>query len=95
MRGSRFLKRMDLIVGTALILILFLFLRRKRKVLSGQPKKILVLKLAALGDTLLLVPTLRAMRAGTMRRALFMAKGSLFLGRMTEASDGVSFLLET
>ena len=37
---------------------------------------------------------LRAMRAGTMRRALFMAKGSLFLGRMTEASDGVSFLLE-
>jgi betaine reductase len=36
----------------------------------------------------------RAMRAGKMRRALFMAKGSLFLGRMTEASDGVSFLLE-
>ncbi|MGH7341518.1 MAG: DUF5940 domain-containing protein, partial [Candidatus Rokuibacteriota bacterium] len=37
---------------------------------------------------------LRAMGAGKMRRALFMAKGSLFLGRMTEASDGVSFLLE-
>ncbi len=36
----------------------------------------------------------RAMRAGTMRRALFMAKGSLFLGRMTEMSDGVSFLVE-
>jgi betaine reductase len=36
----------------------------------------------------------RAMRAGKMRRALFMAKGSLFLGRMTEASDGVSFILE-
>jgi len=35
-----------------------------------------------------------AMRAGTMRRALFMAKGSLFLGRMTESSDGVSVLLE-
>jgi hypothetical protein len=35
------------------------------------------------------------MRAGKMRRALFMAKGSLFLGRMTEASDGVSFLLES
>jgi hypothetical protein len=29
-----------------------------------------------------------------MRRALFMAKGSLFLGRMTEMSDGVSFLVE-
>jgi betaine reductase len=37
---------------------------------------------------------LRAMRAGKMRRALFMAKGSLFLGRMTEASDGVSFIVE-
>ena len=35
-----------------------------------------------------------AMRAGTMRRALFLAKGSLFLGRMTESSDGVSVLLE-
>lgn len=42
-----------------------------------------------------LAHALRAMRAGTMRRALFMAKGSLFLGRMTEASDGVSFLLES
>ena len=42
-----------------------------------------------------LAHALRAMRAGTMRRALFMAKGSLFLGRMTEASDGVSFLVES
>jgi len=37
---------------------------------------------------------LRAMRSGKMKRALFMAKGSLFLGRMTDAADGVSFLLE-
>ncbi len=42
-----------------------------------------------------LIAALGAMRAGTMRRALFMAKGSLFLGRMTDASDGVSFLLES
>ena len=41
-----------------------------------------------------LAHALRAMRAGSMRRALFMAKGSLFLGRMTESADGVSFLLE-
>jgi glycine/sarcosine/betaine reductase complex component C subunit beta len=41
-----------------------------------------------------LAHALRAMRAGQMKRALFMAKGSLFLGRMTEAADGVSFLLE-
>ena len=41
-----------------------------------------------------LAHALRAMRAGQIRRALFMAKGSLFLGRMTDASDGVSFILE-
>lgn len=34
------------------------------------------------------------MKAGKMDRALFLAKGSLFLGRMTQLSDGMSFLLE-
>ncbi len=34
------------------------------------------------------------MRAGTMQRAMFLAKGSLFLGRMTQMSDGMSFILE-
>ena len=34
------------------------------------------------------------MKAGKMDRALFLAKGSLFLGRMTRLSDGISFLLE-
>lgn len=34
------------------------------------------------------------MRAGRMERALFMAKGSLFLGRMTRLSDGMSFILQ-
>jgi betaine reductase len=37
---------------------------------------------------------LRAMRAGKMKRVLYLAKGSLFLGRMTELSDGVSVLIE-
>jgi betaine reductase len=32
-------------------------------------------------------------RAGQLERALFLAKGSLFLGRMTTLSDGMSFLL--
>ena len=36
----------------------------------------------------------QAMTSGRMRRALFLAKGSLFLGRMTEMADGVSFILE-
>jgi betaine reductase len=36
----------------------------------------------------------RKMKMGEMERALFLAKGSLFLGRMTQLSDGISFLLE-
>jgi betaine reductase len=37
---------------------------------------------------------LEAMKKGDMKRAMFVAKGSLFLGRMSQLSDGVSFLLE-
>ena len=32
--------------------------------------------------------------AGKIKNSLFLAKGSLFLGRMTQLSDGISFLLE-
>lgn len=32
--------------------------------------------------------------SGKIRNSLFLAKGSLFLGRMTQLSDGISFLLE-
>lgn len=35
-----------------------------------------------------------AMLAGTMRRAMVVSKGSLFLGKMTQLSDGMSFMLE-
>jgi betaine reductase len=34
------------------------------------------------------------MLAGKMERAMFLAKGSLFLGRMTQLSDGLSFIVE-
>ena len=37
---------------------------------------------------------LEAMREGRMKTTLFVAKGSLFLGRMSQLSDGMSFLLE-
>ncbi len=37
---------------------------------------------------------LEAMKRGSMKRAMFVAKGSLFLGRMSQLSDGVSFILE-
>jgi betaine reductase len=35
-----------------------------------------------------------AMRAGQMQRAMFVAKGSLFLGKMTNLADGMSILVE-
>ncbi|MDH3235164.1 MAG: glycine/sarcosine/betaine reductase complex component C subunit beta [Alphaproteobacteria bacterium] len=37
---------------------------------------------------------MQAMRDGAMRRAMFLCKASLFLNRVTELYDGVSFLLE-
>ncbi len=37
---------------------------------------------------------LDGLRDGSLRNALFLAKGSLFLGRMTQMSDGLSFFLE-
>ena len=37
---------------------------------------------------------LEALREGRIRNALFISKGSLFLGRMTQLSDGCSFLVE-
>jgi hypothetical protein len=37
---------------------------------------------------------LRDMKSGRITQAMFLAKGSLFLGRMTQLSDGISFLLE-
>ncbi len=38
--------------------------------------------------------SVRKMMANEMENALFLAKGSLFLGRVTQLSDGISFLLE-
>jgi betaine reductase len=35
-----------------------------------------------------------ALKSGRFQRCMFLAKGSLFLGRMTQLSDGISFLLE-
>jgi betaine reductase len=37
---------------------------------------------------------LKKIMAGEMKHIQFLAKGSLFLGRMTQLSDGISFLLE-
>jgi betaine reductase len=37
---------------------------------------------------------LDGLRSGRYRRALFLAKGSLFLGRMTQMADGISVIVE-
>ena len=37
---------------------------------------------------------LPALQDGRLKRAMFIAKGSLFLGRMTQLADGMSFILE-
>jgi betaine reductase len=37
---------------------------------------------------------LRALTAGTLTRTMFTGKGSLFLGRMTQLSDGISLIVE-
>jgi hypothetical protein len=34
------------------------------------------------------------MKKGTMKRAMFVAKGSLFLAPVSQLSDGISFLVE-
>jgi hypothetical protein len=38
--------------------------------------------------------SVRKMMANEMEKTMFLAKGSLFLGRVTQLSDGISFLLE-
>lgn len=38
--------------------------------------------------------SINRMMAGKMENTMFLAKGSLFLGRMTQLADGISFLLE-
>lgn len=38
--------------------------------------------------------SVKKMKAGQMENTMFLAKGSLFLGRVTQLSDGMSFLLE-
>jgi betaine reductase len=41
-----------------------------------------------------LAHALDGLRSGRYRRTLFLAKGSLFLGRMTQMADGISMIVE-
>jgi ADP-heptose:LPS heptosyltransferase len=60
MRGNKFYKLIDLILGTCILLLLRLLGLKPRHAAPTRPSVILAIKLAALGDTLLLLPTLRA-----------------------------------
>lgn len=63
MRGNRLHKKLDRHVGQAAILALAPFSRRGLpEGAPGEVRRVLVVKLAALGDTILLVPALREIR---------------------------------
>ncbi|MCG9131286.1 glycosyltransferase family 9 protein [Candidatus Poribacteria bacterium] len=60
MQSSRFQQHLDRYLGIPLCAMLSLFCRRVRA--PETPKKILFIQLSALGDTILAVPTIRAIR---------------------------------
>ena len=60
MQSNRFQQYLDRYVGIPLCGLLSLFCRRVR--VSHSPQKILFIQLSALGDTILAIPTIRAIR---------------------------------
>ncbi len=62
MRGNQLLKYLDKFAGSLLLWILG-SLRSKNTVLPTDPRRIIIVKLSAIGDTLLLYPSLRALKA--------------------------------
>ena len=61
MQSNRFQQYLDRYVGIPLCVLLSLFCRRVREPRSA-PRKILFIQLSALGDTILAVPTISAIR---------------------------------
>ncbi|MCK9582141.1 MAG: glycosyltransferase family 9 protein [Endomicrobiales bacterium] len=62
MRGNKLLRYLDFLFGSLLIFSLGVFISKKPKNLLKTPKKILVIKLSAVGDSILLYPALRSLR---------------------------------
>ncbi|MGB2868049.1 MAG: glycosyltransferase family 9 protein [Bacteroidota bacterium] len=77
MRGNKFLKSVDYYVGSFLILLLAVFLRRNRIPPNRPLERILLIKLAALGDTVLVVPAMRAIRTAFPRAHVAMIVTSI------------------
>ncbi|HTK82257.1 MAG TPA: glycosyltransferase family 9 protein [Bacteroidota bacterium] len=64
MRGNKLFKILDFFAGIPLLLVLSLFRKRKMDpaLLDISPKRILAIKFVALGDAVLLVPSLRVLK---------------------------------
>ena len=52
----------DKYVGIPVIILLAIFTKRKKRLPIENIKKILIIKLAAIGDSILLIPTLRTLK---------------------------------
>jgi heptosyltransferase III len=74
MRGNRLYKFIDFYLGVFLLILISMFRSWKKK--AGKtnriPEKILVVKFAALGDSILLIPALRALRKHFPRAKMVM-----------------------
>ena len=62
MKRQPFYRNFDRYAGIPLLALLTIFLKRNRKLPSGNINKILFVKLAAIGDTVLLIPALRTLK---------------------------------
>ncbi len=62
MRGNRLFRLLDRYIGIPLCFILGIFAKIHRSSLPNRPSSILIIKLSAMGDTILLIPSLRLLR---------------------------------
>ncbi len=62
MRGNKLIKYIDLIFGIPVLIFLSLFKIFETKKDVGKINKILIIKLSALGDTILLIPVIRTLK---------------------------------
>lgn len=62
MRGNRLFKFIDRCIGIPLLFIMCLLKGRRDDLTAIRPKRILVVKFSSLGDAILLVPALKALR---------------------------------
>ncbi len=92
MRGNRIFKFLDFFIGVPLLMLLSIFAKRESGTdLSNlKPARLLLIKLAALGDAVLMIPALRALRKRFPRTEIIMLGTSLtepFLRQFPEYID--------